>query len=219
MFKGLIFDMDGVLVDSMPTHARAIGILCERFGSPTWSGDVSQFAGVGPEDVFRVLLPDQMREMGLAALNDEKERIFRKLFSAEAKLMPSLESFLDQMKAHGIKCSVGSSGSRANVLLTWDKCGLEQWFETYVCCEDVTYCKPSPEIFLTAAERLGLRPEECIVFEDAVAGIEAAKAAGMKVVTLTTTLPRERLEAAGADLVIDSFSEVDYDCLCRLNDH
>jgi HAD superfamily hydrolase (TIGR01509 family) len=216
MFKGLIFDMDGVLVDSMPTHARAIGVLCERFGSPKWSGDVSQFAGVGPEDVFGVLLPDQMREMGLAALNDGKEQIFRELFSSEAKLMPALEPFLDQMKAHNIKCAVGSSGSRGNVMLTWDKCNLEHWFETYVCCEDVTYCKPSPEIFLTAAERLGLQPAECIVFEDAISGVEAAKAAGMKVVTLTTTLPRERLEAAGADLIIDSFSEVDYHRLQNL---
>ena len=72
------------------------------------------------------------------------------------------------------------------------------------------------EIFLTAAERLGLQPEECIVFEDALSGIEAAKAAGMKVVTLTTTLPRQRLEAAGADLVIDSFSEVNYATLSEL---
>ena len=216
MFKGLIFDMDGVLVDSMPTHARAIGLLCERFGSATWDGDVSQFAGVGPEDVFGVLLPEQVRQMGVAALNDEKERIFREIFAAEAKLMPSLAEFLDDVKAHGIKCSIGSSGSRENVELTWGKCGLERWLETYVCCEDVTHCKPSPEIFLTAAERLGLRPEECIVFEDALSGVEAAKAAGMKVVTLTTTLPRERLEEAGADLIIDSFSEVDYHRLANL---
>ena len=113
-------------------------------------------------------------------------------------------------------CSIGSSGCRENVALTWEKCGLERWFEASVCANDVTHCKPSPEIFLTAATRLGLQPEECIVFEDAVSGVEAAKAAGMKVVTITTTLPRERLEEAGADLIIDSFDEVNYEVLSNL---
>lgn len=217
MLKGLIFDMDGVLVDSMPAHARALAVLCERFGgAKDWNGDVGQFAGRGPEDVFSVLLPKQMEEMGIDALNDEKERIYREIYGPEAELMPSLVEFLDGVKAHDIKCSVGSSGCFENVDMVWRACGLDRWFEARVCANDVVNCKPSPEIFLTAAERLGLQPEECIVVEDAISGIEAAKAAGMKVVTLTTTLPRERLEEAGADLVIDSFAEINYDILSKL---
>lgn len=217
MFKGLIFDMDGVLVDSMPAHARALAVLCERFGgAEDWDGDVGQFAGRGPEDVFRVLLPKQMEELGLDALNNEKERIYRELYGPEAELMPSLVEFMEGVKAHGIKCSVGSSGCFENVDMVWKACELDRWFEARVCANDVTYCKPSPEIFLTAAERLGLQPEECIVFEDALSGVEAARAAGMKVVTLTTTLPRELLVKAGADLVIDSFKEVNYDVLSKL---
>lgn len=217
MFKGLIFDMDGVLVDSMPVHAHALALLCERFGgAEDWDGDVGQFAGRGPEDVFRVLLPKQMAEMGVDALNDEKERIYREVYGPKAELMPALAEFLDGVKEHGIKCSVGSSGCFENVDMVWRACNLEHWFEVRVCANDVTHCKPSPEIFLTAAERLGLQPEECIVVEDAISGVEAAKAAGMKVVTLTTTLPRERLEQAGADLVIDSFAEINYDVLSKL---
>ena len=208
--------MDGVLVDSMPTHAEAFGILCERLGSTVWDSDISQFAGRGPEDVFGVLLPDKLKELGVDALNEEKEQIFREIYAPKAKLMPHLAEFLDGVKAHGIKCSVGSSGCYENVAMTWERCNLERWFEAKVCGDDVVNCKPSPEIFLTAAEWLGLQPEECIVFEDALSGVEAAKAAGMKVVTLTTTLPRERLEAAEADLVIDSFAEVDYDTLYKL---
>lgn len=217
MFKGLIFDMDGVLVDSMPAHARALAVLCERFGgAEDWDGDVGQFAGRGPEDVFRVLLPKQMEELGIDALNDEKERIYREIYGPEAELMPSLVEFLEGVKAQGIKCSVGSSGCFENVDMVWKACELDRWFEERVCANDVTYCKPSPEIFLTAAERLGLQPEECIVFEDALSGVEAARAAGMKVVTLTTTLPRKQLEEAGADLIIDSFKEVNYEVLSRL---
>ena len=209
--------MDGVLVDSMPAHARALAVLCERFGgAEDWDGDVGQFAGRGPEDVFRVLLPKQMEELGLDALNNEKERIYRELYGPEAELMPSLVEFMEGVKAHGIKCSVGSSGCFENVDMVWKACELDRWFEARVCANDVTYCKPSPEIFLTAAERLGLQPEECIVFEDALSGVEAARAAGMKVVTLTTTLPRELLVKAGADLVIDSFKEVNYDVLSKL---
>lgn len=217
MFKGLIFDMDGVLVDSMPAHARAFAILCERFGgAQDWNGDVGQFAGRGPEDVYKILLPKQMGELGVDALNDEKERIYREIYAPEVELIPALAEFLDGVKEHGIKCSVGSSGSFENVDMVWKACDLERWFEARVCANDVTHCKPSPEIFLTAAERLGLQPEECIVVEDAISGVEAAKAAGMKVVTLTTTLSRERLEEAGADLVIDSFAEINYDVLSEL---
>lgn len=216
MFKGIIFDMDGVLIDSMPSHAEALKLMCERYNSANWGGDVGQFAGWGPDRVFAVLLPEQLAERGAESLNDEAEVIFREIYAPKAALMPGLVEFLEGVKPHGIKCSVGSSGCYENVMLTWEKCGLERWFEASVCANDVTHCKPSPEIFLTAAKRLGLQPEECIVFEDAVSGVEAAKAAGMKVVTLTTTLPRERLEEAGADLVIDSFGEVDYNRLQSL---
>lgn len=216
MFKGLIFDMDGVLIDSMPSHAEALKVMCERYNSTHWGGDVGQFAGWGPDHVFAALLPEQLAERGAESLNDEAEVIFREIYAPKATLMPRLEEFLDEAKPHGIKCAIGSSGCRENVALTWEKCGLERWFEASVCANDVTHCKPSPEIFLTAAKRLGLRPEECIVVEDATSGVEAAKAAGMKVVTITTTLPRERLEAAGADLVIDSFDEVNYEVLSNL---
>ena len=217
MFKGLIFDMDGVLVDSMPAHARALVMFCKQFGGAQgWDGDLSRFAGRGPEDIFSELLPKQMEEMGVDALNEEKERLYREIYGPEAELMPSLVEFLEGVKAHGIKCSVGSSGCFENVDMVWTKCSLERWFEARVCANDVTHCKPSPEIFLTAAKWLGLQPEECIVVEDAISGIIAAKAAGMKVVTLTTTLPREQLAEAGADLIIDSFAEINYDVLSKL---
>lgn len=216
MFKGLIFDMDGVLVDSMPYHAQAFVLLCQRYEAQGWDGDLSYFAGRGPEDIFSVLLPKQMELMGAEALGEEKESLYREIYAPKAELMPMLKEFLEEMKAHGIKCSVGSSGSFENVDMVWKACELERWFEARVCANDVTHCKPSPEIFLTAAERLGLQPEECIVFEDALSGVEAAKAAGMKVVTLTTTLPRQSLEEAGVDLVIDSFKEVNYEVLSKL---
>ncbi len=216
MFNGLIFDMDGVLIDSMPSHAETIKIMCERYNSPNWGGDIGRFAGCGPDYVFGTLLPEQVSTKGVDALNKESEEIFREIYAPKAALIPGLEHFLDDVKTYGIKCSVGSSGCRENVMMTWEKCDLERWFEAAVCANDVTHCKPSPEIFLTAAERLGLHPEECIVFEDAISGIEAAKAAGMKVVAITTTLPRERLVEAGADLVIDSFDEVNYEVLSNL---
>ena len=216
MFKGLIFDMDGVVVDSMPFHAKAFAVVCKRYNVTSWNGDISQFAGCGPETIFPLLFPKQLKEKGSQALNDELESTFREIYAPNVMLMPSLAEFLDDIKSHGIKCSIGSSGCRENVAMVWERCELERWFEARVCGDDVTRCKPSPEIFLTAAERLGLKPEECIVFEDALSGVEAAKAAGMKVVTLTTTLPRQSLEQAGADLIIDSFAEVGYERLSRL---
>ena len=90
-----------------------------------------------------------------------------------------------------------------------DKCHIERYFEAAVAGDEVTRCKPDPEIYLTAASKLGLKAEECIVFEDAEAGIEAAKRAGMRVVALATTFSREFLETTDADLIINDFRDID----------
>jgi beta-phosphoglucomutase-like phosphatase (HAD superfamily) len=96
-----------------------------------------------------------------------------------------------------------------NVDFVLERCDIGRYFEAIVAGDEVTRCKPDPEIYLTAAAKLGLEPSECIVFEDAEAGIEAAKRAGMKVVALATTFSREFLETTDADLIIDDFRDID----------
>jgi beta-phosphoglucomutase-like phosphatase (HAD superfamily) len=97
-----------------------------------------------------------------------------------------------------------------------DKCNIERYFKAAVAGDEVTHCKPDPEIYLTAASKLGLKPEECVVFEDAEAGIESAKRAGIKVVALATTFTREFLATTDADMIIDDFRDINVDMLRKL---
>lgn len=127
-----------------------------------------------------------------------------------------LLDFLEALRREGIACAVGSSAEMRNIRFVFEKCGIESYFQTVVSSEQVTRCKPDPEIYLKAAEALRLRPEECVVFEDARAGIEAGDRAGMKVVALATTLSREELERTAATLVIDDFTQMSVERLRSL---
>ena len=119
-------------------------------------------------------------------------------------------------KAKGVKCYVGSAAPRLNVDFVWGEAQLDDKLDGCVCGDDVVNFKPHPEIFLTCCERMGLNPEECVVFEDAEAGIEAAKRAGIKVVALATTFSREFLSNTDADAIVDDFRDVTIDMLRNL---
>ena len=215
--KGALFDMDGVLVDNMRIHSEAFGILCKRYGANNYTGSISHFAGRSNEEIMRALFPPEVVERyGWQALSDEKEAIYRELYAAQIKPAKGLVTFLKQLTGNGIRCAVGSSACRLNVEFVFERCGIGPYFSAVVSSDIVTRCKPDPEIYLKAAEALHLEPAECVVFEDALAGIEAGRRAGMKVVALATSLSHEELTAAGASLVIDDFTQIDLDRLGRL---
>lgn len=215
--KGALFDMDGVLVDNMRIHSEAFGILCKRYGANNYTGSISHFAGRSNEEIMRALFPPEVVERyGWQTLSDEKEAIYRELYAAQIKPAKGLVTFLKQLTGNGIRCAVGSSACRLNVEFVFERCGIGPYFSAVVSSDIVTRCKPDPEIYLKAAEALHLEPAECVVFEDALAGIEAGRRAGMKVVALATSLSHEELTAAGASLVIDDFTQIDLDRLRRL---
>ena len=117
---------------------------------------------------------------------------------------------LERLHAAGIRCAVGSSGCRTNIDFVLEKCGIGGYFDAIVSGDRVSHCKPDPEIYLTAAAALELEPSECVIFEDAKAGIEAARRAGAgRIVTLTTTLSRDVLtNETATDLIIDTFADI-----------
>ena len=124
---------------------------------------------------------------------------------------------LQKFQANGIKCAVGSSGCLENVNFVLRECHIAPYFQAIVAGDMVTHCKPDPEIYLTAAAKLGLDPSECMVFEDAMVGIEAGKAAGVDhVIALTTSYPIPDLKAAGPEFIIDDFTDVTDQMLQRL---
>lgn len=209
--------MDGTLVDNSDVHMRAFEIFCARYGVTDWRDKLGQAIGMGNDDIMRLILPEEiLREKGLAALAEEKEAIYRELYAPEIKPVEGLVRLLGRLRERGVRCAVGSSGCMKNVDFVLEKCRIGRYFDAMVSGDDVTRCKPDPEIYLAAAAALGVAPADCVVFEDAKAGIESARRAGTgRVVALATTLPQEVLEAeTDADTIIATFADLtDLDAL------
>lgn len=211
MIKGAIFDMDGVLVANTAVHIRAFEIFCDRYGVRDWKHKLEQAFGRGNEDIMHMLMPEELiREKGVMALANEKEVIYREIYAPDIRPVEGLVELLEALTKAGVGCAVGSSGGRENVDFVLDMCHIRHYFAAVVNGDMVTHCKPNPEIYLTAAAKLGLAPAECVVFEDAKAGIEAARSAGIGlVVALTTTLTREVIAAqTEADSSITNFRDI-----------
>ena len=210
--------MDGVLVDNMRIHAEAFDVFYERHGITDRKDVRKELSGLGNDEIMQCLFtPERLAELGgWQALSDEKEAIYRELYAPRTRPAAGLLDFLEALRRSGIVCAVGSSADMRNIRFVFEKCGLASYFQAVVSSEQVTRCKPDPEIYLKAAEALRLRPDECVVFEDACAGIEAGCRAGMKVVALATTLPREELERTTAALVIDDFTQMSIERLRSL---
>ena len=211
MKKAALFDMDGTLVDNTLAHMRAFEIFCARYGVTGWKEKLSQAFGMGNDDIMRLIMPAELiRERGLASLAEEKEAIYREIYAPEIRPVKGLVLLLESLRAAGVRCAVGSSGCRANVDFVLEKCRIGEFFDARISGDRVTRCKPDPEIYLTAAAALGMAPTECVVFEDAKAGIESACRAGVgRVVALATTLPREVLEReTDADVIGETFADL-----------
>lgn len=211
--------MDGTLVDNTPAHTRAFEIFCRRYGVEGWQEKLASAYGMGNDDIMRLIMPAEViRERGLAALAEEKEAIYREIYAPEIHPVEGLRELLDALRRRGIRCAVGSSGCKANVDFVLERCAIGEFFDIRISGDMVTRCKPDPEIYLTAAEALGTAPAECLVFEDAGAGIEAARRAGAaRIVALATTLSREELARTKADRIVGTFAELmtDLDSLLR----
>lgn len=211
MKKAALFDMDGTLVDNTLAHMRAFEIFCARYGVTGWKEKLSQAFGRGNDDIMRLIMPAELiRERGLASLAEEKEAIYREIYAPEIRPVKGLVPLLESLRAAGVRCAVGSSGCRANVDFVLEKCRIGEFFDVRISGDRVTRCKPDPEIYLTAAAALGMAPADCVVFEDAKAGIESARRAGVgRVVALATTLPREVLEReTDADVIGETFADL-----------
>lgn len=211
MKKAAIFDMDGTLVANSPVHIRAFEIFCARYGVTDWREKLANgFGGQRRHHAAGDARGGDPRK-GLAALADEKEAIYREIYAPDIRPVEGLKELLERLRAAGIPCAVGSSGCKANVDFVLDSCAIRPYFDAAISGDMVSRCKPDPEIYLTAAAALGVSPADCVIFEDARAGFEAARRAGAgRIVALTTTLPREELEREPqADRIIDSFADID----------
>jgi HAD superfamily hydrolase (TIGR01509 family) len=199
-----IFDHDGVLVDSLEFHIQAWIEVGRRTGLNFTPEFVHQTFGMTNFSIFRLLLGDSIGEEQMRRYSDLKEECYRDVARGKIHLMEGVRDVLDALTAHGVKLAIGSSGVLANLELTVNECGLAGRFAAISSLEDITRGKPDPQIFLVAAAKAGVEPVRSVVFEDAPVGIQAAKAAGMYAVGLTTTHPAEALAKPGADEVVEN---------------
>jgi beta-phosphoglucomutase len=197
-----IFDHDGVLVDSLEAHQAAWVELGRRTGLDLTPEFIHATFGMTNPSIFRRLCGDAISEDEIRQYSNMKEECYRDAARGNIELMEGVRGVLDALTARGVKLAIGSSGARANLELTVTECGLDGRFAAIASLEDITRGKPDPQVFLVAATRSGADPIHSVVFEDAPVGIQAAKAAGMYAIGLTTTHPPAALEDAGADEVV-----------------
>jgi len=206
--RGVVFDLDGTLVDNMALHAEAFAEFMTRRGLPPL--DETQRArldGKRNTDIFPDLLGRVLPREELRAVSEEKESLYRTLSRGRLAPLAGLERLLEILAANGIPIAVATSGPAENVRHTLAELGLAERITVIVRGDEVPRGKPHPDIFLAAAARLGVPPGECVAFEDAPAGVAAARAAGMVCVALTTSFSEDAFRAAGSapDYLIPDF--------------
>ncbi|MCB1203270.1 MAG: HAD family phosphatase [Verrucomicrobiae bacterium] len=210
---GVVFDLDGVLIDSHDQHERSWFQLAVEIGKPLTKEQFKESFGMRNvmciPHVFRWAAPEDHET--IHALGERKEALYRELLAVDGiDPLPGVVALLESLAAAGVPVSLGSSTSRKNIEVCFATTGLAPYFgPNYTGAEDVSRGKPAPDVFLEAARKIERDPANCLVIEDAHVGIEAALAAGMRALAVTTTHPRESFLESGAAHIVDSLAEVD----------
>ncbi len=193
MTRAFIFDMDGTLADSMPFHEQAWNALLPELGVKVDRDEFFRWsAGLTNREIFPRLLGRALADNELQTLSERKETLYRKLYAPHCAPLRGVVDFLHESQRAGILRAVGTAAPPENVTLVLDGLDLRRYFQAVVGGADIQHGKPDPEVFLIAAEHLRVPASDCVVFEDAPAGIEAARRAGMQCVVVTTTLSAEK---------------------------
>ena len=211
----VIFDMDGVIVDSNPYHKQAWKRFCERQGLHLSDEELTQkvFGRTG-EDALPHLLKRPLNREELRRWSEEVNADYRMLFAPHIRPLPGLKAFLEALRLAGVPVAIATSAPPVNVEFVLGHTGLRDMFPIVIDDTQFTRGKPHPEVYQVAALRLGMDCRRCVVFEDSLSGIEAALDAGMKVVGVTTT--HDPSELKHAHLTIGSFQDVSVEALSRL---
>jgi beta-phosphoglucomutase family hydrolase len=200
--KAVIWDMDGVIANTAPYHFRAWRELFRRRGARYTEDDFRRNFGKRNDAIIRNVLGSQVPSREMEAIAAEKEELFRRRAGSRIKPLAGAIGLIRALGEHGFAQAIGSSAPLENIELVTRKLGIADLFRVIVSGREVAEGKPSPQVFLLAAQRLGAKPQDCVVIEDAVAGVSAAKRAGMSCIAVTNTSPKTEL--TGADLIVDT---------------
>lgn len=177
--RALIFDMDGVIVDSEPLHLAAYKEFFEKFGIEYTASHNEEFLGTKDVAMARTLIDRHNLPHTPESMVKEKESILIRLLTEEATPRPGLRVILEEARANALPMAIASSATLPTIQLVVDRLGIREYFTSLTSGDEVQNGKPAPDVFLLAAKRLGQSPEHCLVIEDTINGIRAAKAAGM----------------------------------------
>ncbi|HUG90631.1 MAG TPA: HAD family phosphatase [Planctomycetaceae bacterium] len=206
--EAVIFDMDGVLIDSYDAHFRSWRKLAAERGREYSEDDfVAGFGRTSREVILEQWGGERMSDGEVATLADRKEALFRESLAEEFPAMPGAVELISDVRRAGIRVGVGSSGPPDNVQLVLERLGVRELVDAVVTGADVTRGKPDAQVFELVARRLGVAPQNAVVLEDAPVGIEAARRAGMKVIGVAST-GRAPDELKAADRVVESLTEL-----------
>jgi beta-phosphoglucomutase len=211
--RGVIFDMDGVIVLTENAHWQSWLAVAEPRGVMLrYDTFLSCFGRINP-DCIPILFGPDISTAESADIADRKEAAFRDIIRADMPLAPGIVALLSKLEASGASLAVGSSAPPENVALVLDAGNIRSWFDAIVDGSQVKRGKPAPDVFLRAAELMGISPKDCVVIEDAPTGIKAAVAAGMLAVGVATTHKAEELQAVGAHHCFETLADVPMDML------
>lgn len=210
--KAVIFDMDGVIVESEEAHIQAEKRIMQKRGITITSEQLHQYTGSTAKYMFTRLKESYRLKESIEDLESEKEDLLLKLIEQGIRPTPGIIPLIKKLKQLGIKLALASGSSRRLISHVLRGLQIEKYFDATLGAEDTTASKPDPEIFQEAAIRLGVKPEECVVIEDSNLGVTAAKMAGMKCVGYCNP-ESGRQDLSAADVITDDFASLDISIL------
>jgi beta-phosphoglucomutase len=211
MAKAILFDLEGTLIDMAHSHVAAYNEILEgRYSFMFGMGDLIPHYGMHPWRIVQIFLSKNgisASEKECRLLADEKQAVLRAKYTDRLVVLPGVRTLLEALKKNPVRLAIASSTPRQNVKFMLENPRLRGFFDVVVDGDDVKNAKPNPEVFIEAAMRLGVAPKDCVVVEDSLVGIQAAKAAGMKVVAVATGgRTMQELRAQMPDLVYEDLA-------------
>lgn len=210
ILHGVIWDMDGVLIDSMEIHFNVWQEIFSKLGVPFERKLFNRHFGTTNLETIRIVLGDRFSHQEALALAEKRQALFEQAALHQTQLIPDVKQWLEFFQQNQIPQAVASSNAQQFIKSIADHLKISLFFNAIVSAENLA-SKPDPAVFLETARRMRVTPSHCLVIEDAVTGVEGARRAGMKCIAVATTTPASALSAA--DLVISSFSALSTDQL------
>ncbi len=186
MKKAFLFDMNGTMVDDMAYHVTAWREIVNKLGANLSVAEMKRECYGKNDELLERIFPGRFTDAEKKEMGYAKEKAYQETYRPYLQLLPGLQEFMEKAKQAGIKMAIGSAAIMYNIDFVLDGLGIRHYFDAIVSADDVKISKPDPETFTKCADQLGVAYEDCIVFEDATKGVEAAQRAGMKSVVVTS---------------------------------